>query len=318
MGAEEGLGPTRGSRARLWVGFFPWAQAEHLRRSGWGGSTPGDHCFPTQPSLRGHNRPEAGSLESAMEVEGDTWKGWMPLYWQARIFFCPQVGLGTPTTHKVITFPQSNLWLKNMPAVHENTWILRGFAFENCPSLLMKVKEESEKAGLKLNIKNTKIMASSPITAWQIGKKWKQWQTLFSWTPKSLQTVTAAVKLKDIAPWKKSNDKPRQYIKKQRRHFANKGLYSQSYSFFSSHVQMWELDHKDWAPKNWCFWTLVLEKTLESPLDSKDIKSVNPKENQSWIFIGRTDAETEAKESDTTEQISNNKYKRLLLVCYYY
>ena len=134
-----------------------WAPSHEPRPStsgdlGWGGGTPGDRCFPTQPSLRGHNRPEAGSLESAMEVEGDTWKGWMPLYWQARIF-CPQVGLGTPTIHKVITFPQSNLWLKNMPAVHENTWTLRGFAFENCPCLLMKVKEESEKAGLKLNIK---------------------------------------------------------------------------------------------------------------------------------------------------------------------
>ena len=95
--------------------------------------------------------------------------------------------------------------------------------------------------------------------------------------------------------WKKSYDKPRQCIKKQRYHFANKGLYSQSYGFSSSHVQMWELDHKeDWAPKNWCFWIVVLEKTLESPLDSKEIKLVNPKENQFWIFIGRTDAEAEA------------------------
>ena len=90
-------------------------------------------------------------------------------------------------------------------------------------------------------------------------------------------------------------DEPRQHIKKQRHYFANKGLYGQSYGFSSSHVQMWELDHKEgWAPKNWCFWTVVLEKTLESPLDSREIKPVNPKGNQPWIFTGRTDAEAEA------------------------
>ena len=78
-------------------------------------------------------------------------------------------------------------------------------------------------------------------------------------------------------------------------HFANKDLYSQSYDFSSSHLWIWELDHKEgWEPKNWCFLIVVLEKTLESPLDSKEIKQVNPKENQPWIFIGRTDAEAEA------------------------
>ena len=76
--------------------------------------------------------------------------------------------------------------------------------------------------------------------------------------------------------------------------FADKGLYSKSYGFSSNHVRMWELDHKEgWEPKNWCFWIVVLEKTLESPLDCKEIQPVNPKGNQSWIFIGRTDAETE-------------------------
>ena len=92
-----------------------------------------------------------------------------------------------------------------------------------------------------------------------------------------------------------SYDKPRQCIKKQRYHFADKGLYSQSYGFSSSHVWMWELDHiEGWVLKNWCFQTAVLDKTLESPLDSKEIKPVNPKGNQPWIFIGRTDAEAEA------------------------
>ena len=83
-------------------------------------------------------------------------------------------------------------------------------------------------------------------------------------------------------------------ILKNRHYFANKGLSSQSYSFSSSHVWMWELDNKEsWVLKNWCFWAVVLEKTLESPLDCKEIKPVYPKGNQSWIFTGRTDAEPE-------------------------
>jgi len=122
-----------------------------------------------------------------------------------------------------------------------------------------------------------------------MGKQWKQWQTLFWGAPKSLQMVTAAMKLK------RRYDQPRQHIKKQRHYFANKGLSSQRYGFFSSHVWMWELDYKDsWVLKNWCFWTVVLEKTLESPLDCKDIQPVHPKGNQTWIFIGRTDAKAEA------------------------
>ena len=93
-------------------------------------------------------------------------------------------------------------------------------------------------------------------------------------------------------PWKKSYDKSRQHIKKQRHHFADKDPYSQSYGFSSSHVWMWESDYKEsWAPKSRCFWTVVLEKTLESPLDCKEIKLVNLKGNQSWISIRRTDDE---------------------------
>ena len=92
--------------------------------------------------------------------------------------------------------------------------------------------------------------------------------------------------------WKKHYDQARQHIKKQRHYFADKSLSSQSHGFSSSHVWMWELDYKEsWAPKNWCFWTVVLEKILESPLDCKEIQPVNPKGNQSWIFIGRTDVE---------------------------
>ena len=98
---------------------------------------------------------------------------------------------------------------------------------------------------------------------------------------------------KTLALWIKSYDQPRQHLKNQRHYFAKKSPSSQSCCFFfpSSQVWMWVLDHKEsWVLKNWCFWTVVLEKTLESPLDYKEIKPGNPKRNQSWIFIGRTDA----------------------------
>ena len=136
-------------------------------------------------------------------------------------------------------------------------------------------------------------MASSPITWWQIdGKQWKQWQTLFSWAPKSLQMVTSAMKLWHVFLGRKALTNLDSILKS--RDFANKGSSSQSCGFSSSHIWMWKLDQKEsWVPRNWCFWTMVLEKTLESPLNCKDIKLVNPKGNQSWIFIGRTDAEGE-------------------------
>ena len=98
-----------------------------------------------------------------------------------------------------------------------------------------------------------------------------------------------------LAPWKKICDKPRQRIKKHRHHFANKGPSSQSNVFPRSRVWMWEMDHKEnWVLKNWSFWIVVLEKTLENPLKCKEIKPVNHKGSQPWIFIGRTDAEAEA------------------------
>ena len=97
-----------------------------------------------------------------------------------------------------------------------------------------------------------------------------------------------------LTPWKESYDQPRQHIKKQRHYFANKGPSSQGCGFSSGHVWMWELDSEEsWAPKNWCFWTVVLENTLESPLDCKEIQTAHPKGVQSWLFIGRTDVEAE-------------------------
>ena len=119
----------------------------------------------------------------------------------------------------------------------------------------------------------------------------KQWLTLF-WGA-SLQMVIAAMNLKDI-PWKESYDQLLQHIENQRHYFANKGPSSQGYGFSCGHVRMWELDYKEsWVLKNWCFWTVVLEKTLESPLDCKDIQPILPKGDQSYLFIGRYDAEAE-------------------------
>ena len=119
---------------------------------------------------------------------------------------------------------------------------------------------------------------------------------IFWGVPVSIQMVTAAMKLKDTCSLEEKLWKPRQHIKKQRHYFADKGPSSQSCGFSSSHVWMWELEYKEsWALKNWHFWTVVLEKTLKSPWDCKEIKPVNLKENQSWIFTGRTDAEAEAE-----------------------
>ena len=124
-----------------------------------------------------------------------------------------------------------------------------------------------------------------------MGKQWRQWQTLYSWAPKSLQRVTAAKKLKDTSSLNKSYDKPRWHIKKQRRDFASKGLSNQSGGFSSGHVWMWKFNHKEgWVLKNWCFWAVVLEKTVSwtARRPNESIK------NQSWIFDWKPEAEAEA------------------------
>ena len=125
-----------------------------------------------------------------------------------------------------------------------------------------------------------------------MGIKWKQWQILFSWAPKSLQTVTA-MKLKDIfLLGRKAMTNLDSILKRRDISLPTKVYISQSYSFSSGHVLMWELDHKEsWVPKNWRLWTVVLEKTLKNPLDCKEIKPVHLKGDQSWVFFGRTDVE---------------------------
>ena len=143
------------------------------------------------------------------------------------------------------------------------------------------MKEESEKAGLKLSIQKTKIMTSGPITSWQIDGETDRFYFLglhnhCRWWLKWTKTM----KLKDPCFLEDS-------VLKLRRYLANKGPSSQSYGFSISHVWMWEWNCKEgWALKNWCFWNVVLEKLLESPLDCKETKQVSNKGNQSWIFIG--------------------------------
>ena len=159
----------------------------------------------------------------------------------------------------------------------------------------MNVKEESKKAGLKFNIQKTKIMASGPITSWQInGERVETVRDYFLGLQNHCTWWLQPWNYKTLAPWKKSYDQLRQHTEKQRHFFANKGPSSQSYGFSCGHVWIWELDYKEgWAPRYWCFWTVVLKKIFESPLDCKGIQPVNPKGNQFWIFIERTDAEAE-------------------------
>ena len=142
-----------------------------------------------------------------------------------------------------------------------------------------------------------KITAPGPITSWQTYGETVETVTDFIFLGSKITAdgdCSHGIK-RCLLLGRKATDQPRNHIKNQRHYFANNDLYSQSYGSSCSHVWLWELDHKEgWAPKNWYFWTVMLEKTFESPLDSKEIKPVDPKGNQQWIFIGRTDALAEA------------------------
>ena len=157
----------------------------------------------------------------------------------------------------------------------------------------MRVKEESENVGLKLSIQKTKIMASSPITSWQIDGETVETVSDFIFLGSKITADGACsheIKGHLLLGRKVMTNLDSIY---KSRDIANKGPSSQGYGFSSSHIWMWELDYKEsWALKNWCFWTVVLEKTLESPLDCKEIQPVH-KGNKSWIFTGRTDAKAE-------------------------
>ena len=132
-------------------------------------------------------------------------------------------------------------------------------------------------------------MASGPITSWQIDG-----ETVADFIFLGFKITADGDCSHEIKRCLLLGRKARQHIKKQKHYLAYKGLSSQSYGFSSSHVWMWKLDYKEsWVPKNWCFWTVMLEKTLESPLDCKEIQPVHPKGDQSWVFIGKTDIEAE-------------------------
>ena len=171
---------------------------------------------------------------------------------------------------------------------------------EELKSLLMKVEEESEKAGLKLNIQKTKITASSPITSWQI--EGETMATVRNFIFLSSKITADGDCSHEIKRCLLLGIKARQYmtnldsvLKSRDITLPTKVHLVKPMVFSSSHVWVWELDHKEgWVPKHQCSWTVVLEKTLESPLACKDFKPVNPKGNPSWMFIGRTNAETEA------------------------
>ena len=156
----------------------------------------------------------------------------------------------------------------------------------------MKVKVESEKVGLKLNIQKTKIMAYGPITSWQIDEETVSDFILGGYKITVDGNCSHEIK-RSLLLGRKVMTNLDSLLKSRDIPLPTKGLSSQNYGFSTSHVWMWELDYKEsWVLKNWCFWT-VLKMTLESPLDCKEIQPVNSKGNKSWIFIGRIDAEAQ-------------------------
>ena len=145
-----------------------------------------------------------------------------------------------------------------------------------------------------------------------MGKQWKEWQTFFSWLWNHCNWWLQPGIKSHLLLGRKTMINLDRVLKS--REFASKGPYSQSYGFSSSHVWRWELGHKKgWALKDWCFWTVALEETLESPWDCEGIKPANPKGNQSWIFIGRIDAEAEASISDYLMWRTDSLEKTLVL-----
>ena len=185
---------------------------------------------------------------------------------------------GLEETQAAIKITRRNI--NNLRYAGDNT--LMAESEEELKSLLMKVKEESEKVGLKLNIQKTKIMASVPITSWRIdGETVETVSDFILGGSKIIADGDCSYEIKRCLFLGRKVMTNLDSILKSR-DIANKGPSSQGYGFSSSHVWMWELDYKEsWVPKNWFFWTMVLEKTLESPLDCKEIQPVHPKGDQS-------------------------------------
>ena len=170
---------------------------------------------------------------------------------------------------------------------------------EELKSLLMKLREEREKEKKRLKTQHSNNedhgIWSRHVTVNRWGNNANSERLSFLGLQNHCRGWLQLLNWKILAPWKKSYDKCRQHIKNQRHHFADKGPLSQKLCFFPLVVCWCELDHKEsWAPKNWYFWTMAWEKTLESPLDYKKIKPVNPKGIRSWIFIGKFNPEAKA------------------------
>ena len=159
----------------------------------------------------------------------------------------------------------------------------------------MKVEEESEKGGLKVSIQKTKIMASGPISSWQIDRETVETVTDFILGGSQITADgDCSHEVKRCLLLRRKVMTNLDSILKSKDITLPKDPSSQDCGFPISRVWLWELDYKEsWAPKNWCFWNMVLEKTLGSPLDCKEIQPVHPKGNQSWLFFGRTDVEAE-------------------------
>ena len=160
---------------------------------------------------------------------------------------------------------------------------------------LMKVKEESEKMDLKLSIQKTKIKASSPITSWQVdGEITATVRDFIFLGSKTTENSNCIHGIKMLAPWEKAMTNLDSMLKSRNITLQTKVHLVKAMVFPVVVLWMWELDYKEsWVSKNWCFWAVVSEKTVESPLDCKKIQPVNPKGNQSWIFIWRSDVEAE-------------------------
>ena len=193
---------------------------------------------------------------------------------------------GFPVLQYLLEFAETHVhWTPCYPMVMLSNHLILCGPLLFLPSRFPSIRVFSSESAFCIRCESTGASASASVLPMNIQ----------GWFPLGLTGLISCCLRNSLmlAPWKKSYDQPRQHIKKQRHYFGN-GPSSQSYGFSSSHVWMWELDHKEsWVAKNWCFWAVVLEKTLESPLDYRENKPVNPKGSQPLIFIGRTDAEAE-------------------------
>ena len=219
---------------------------------------------------------------------GKQWKQWQTLFWGGLQNHCCGESNGNPLQYCCLKNPMDRgAWWAAVHGVPKSLTWLNDFTFTfhfhalekematHSSVLAWRIPGTAEPGGLQSMGSHT------------VGHDWNH----LAAAAKSLLMVTAATNLKDACSLEVKLCTPRQCIKKQRNYSTEKTLYSQSYVFSSSYIWMWELDHKEgWMRKNWCLWTVVLEKTLESPLDCKEIKTVNPKGNQFWIFIRRTGA----------------------------